>query len=273
MPRIVDTSYHNYLSNPNYYSREQKEEYLEKRIDDVILENKVPPIPTRQMELDYLEKLEKDFRSDSWISNRFRKLQAGPLRAPYKRTRELQTEYRMAYWTHFLLGAALVYPLAILFGRGLRKTTGGIPKYYMARNYHNFPDISPDYNSRWKFRQGFYGTLILSGLFFGSWLTPNPFKDEYFSRPDAKTDTPMVEDTEEIKRAKEQFYSAQYGRYYVKKRREMFKNSAFYRLFRPNQASYKIKYEDRREKDDPYNSWNSAKGTYPSDSRMHEQHW
>lgn len=273
MPRIVDTGYHNYLSQPNYYSKEQQDEYLEKRIEDTILENRIPPIPTRQMELDYLDKLEKDFRSDSWFSVRWRKLQAGPLRAPYKRTRELVNEFRFAYAQHFALGVIFALPFAVYVGRRLRKTSGGIPKVYMPKNYHQFPNVNPDYSSRWKFRKGFYTTIIASGFFFGSWLTPRPFQDEYYSRPDFKPDTPMVEDTEEIKKAKEELYSSIYAKEWNQKRQAHFKNGPIYRLFRPNQAEYKIRYENRQGKNDPYNSWDVKKGTFPSDSRMHEQHW
>jgi hypothetical protein len=271
MPRIVDTGYNAVLSKPNYYNDEQKSEFLNKRIQDVIFENKVPPIPTRQQELDYIENLENDFRSDKWLHLRFRKMQAGPLRSPYKRTRVLLQEYRINYFFNFCIGSLVSAPLAIWMGRRNRTTSGGVPVVYHPKNYHNFPNINPDHTARWRFRIGFYGTLIMAGWVFAEVMTVRPFKDEYYSRPDFKPDTPMVEDTEDIAEAKKQFYSTVYGDGAAEKRKNIYHNSPLYRLFRPSQAEYKIRYEQRDE--NPYNSYNRKRGAYPSDSRMHEQHW
>jgi len=204
MPRSVDTSYHELLSRPDFYDENQREEYMQKQIMDEILEPKIPPLPNRQQELDYIKGLEQEFREDRWLHSRFRKLQAGPLRRPYIKTRALKQRYRMEYITHFALGAFLFTPLAIFIGRRCRITRNGIAKIYFPVNYHRFPNVNPDvYASRY-FRIGFYATLFIGGNLFASILTPDPFKDEYYSRSDFKPSAPMVEDTDEIKKAKKE---------------------------------------------------------------------
>ena len=204
MPRAIDTSYHEVLSRPAFYDENQREEYLQKRIMKEILEPAVPPLPTRQQELDYMKTLEQEFREDRWLHSRFRKLQPGPLRRPYVKTRKLKQKYRIEYCFNFLLGATLFTPLGIFIGRRLRVTRNGVSKIYFPVNYHRFPNVNPDvYASRY-FRIGFYGCLFIGGNLFASYLTPDPFKDEYYSRPDFKPSTPMVEDSEEIKKAKKE---------------------------------------------------------------------
>lgn len=271
MPKVIDTSYNQDLSSPNFYSEAQRKEYVNKRIEDVIFEKQVPPLPTRQQELNYIDNLETEFRNQPWLRRRYRKLQAGPLRKPYERSKILMKEYRFNYITNFAIGALLSSPLAIWWGRNNRRTAGGIPVVYYAKNYHNFPNVNPDHVSRWRFRLGYFGVMFLVGVVFAEKMTVRPFDDEYFTKPDMKPDTPMVEDTPEEARAKEQYYAKHYGYAQSQKTRRIFKNSAMYRLFRPNQADYEIRYGT--ETNNPYNSYNAAKNAYPSNSRMHEQHW
>lgn len=273
MPRINDMSYHQVLRRPEFYNDEQREEHIQKRIDDAIYEKAIPPLPTRQQELDYLEELEKDFRSDPWLHNRFRKLQAGPFRIPYKKTRELVEQQRMVKLLNFLLGAILVSPLAIGVGRRLRVTSGGVPRVYFPKNWHMFPNVQPDHNCRNRFRLGFYGTMFLGGYLTMIFWTPDVWKDEYFSRPDFKPTTPMVEDTPDIQKAKDEFYSSVYQREYTDKKRKILRQTPFYRLFRPNYADYNVRFQDRRNTDHEGNTYRNKIGAFPSESRMHEHHW
>ena len=108
-----------------------------KRVEDIIFEKEVPPLPTRQQELNYIDNLEKEFRAQPWLSFRYRKLQAGPLRKPYERTRALSKEYRINYATNFMLGALISSPFAIWWGRRNRWTAGGVPMVYYPKNYQN----------------------------------------------------------------------------------------------------------------------------------------
>ena len=204
MPRVIDTSYNEILSRPAYYDEEQKEEYLEKRIMDEILEDTTPPLPNRQQELKYLKELEDDFRSDRWLNFRYRKLQAGPLRKPYKRAKELKKIQYLDYMSIYAVGALLFVPLGIVIGRRMRTTSMGVPKVYFPRNLHRLPYNDPDGMAKRYFLFGLVGTASLAGFFIASKFTPDHFKDEHFSRPDLKPSASMVEDNEDMKRAKQQ---------------------------------------------------------------------
>ena len=172
-----------------------------------------------------------------------------------------------------MVGAAFISPLAIAVGRRFRVTSGGVPKIYYPKNYHLFPNVNPDHTPKNRFKIGFYGTLFLGGYLTMLFWTPNVWKDEYFSRPDFKPTTPMVEDSEDLKKAKEEFYSSLYLRESTQKKRRIFRQSPLYRLFRPNSADYNIRYEDRRKTDHEGNTYKRNIGAFPSDVRMHEHHW
>lgn len=273
MPRIHDTSYNKRLSKPEYYSDAQKEEYIQKRIADIIFEDDIPPVPTRQQELDYLNWLEEDFRKDKWLHTRFRKLQAGPLRRPYKDTRELQTQQRFHNGTNFLIGAILISPLAIFLGRLNRATLTGVPKIHHPENYFRMVDYSPDACARKNFRIGFFLTLGLGGMVYMLYNHQNYFRDQYYSRPDLKPRAPMVEDTEDEAKAKQDFYEKVYPTHRGKQNWKIFKRSALYRLFRPNQADYSLTFEERDPDLLNYNQYKHSSGEYPTKTRMYEQHW
>jgi len=202
MPRSVDTSYNEVLSRPDFYDENQREEYLQKRIMDNILEPVIPPLPNRQQELDYMKGLEKEFRQDRWIHTRFRKLAAGPLRRPYIKTRQLKQKQRVEYAINFLMGSIFFAPLGIFIGRRLRNTQSGVPKIHYPKNYHRFPNVNADVYAARYFRIGLYMTIIIGGNLFASYITPDLFKDENYSRSDFKPSAPMVEDTDDMKKAK-----------------------------------------------------------------------
>lgn len=264
----MDSSYNQILSKPTFYDEQQREEYLQKQIMDEILEPAIPPLPTRQMELDYMQELEGEFRSDRWLHSRFRKLQAGPFRRPYKQTRALKQKHRREYCINFLFGAVVISPLAILIGRRMRWTSTGVPAYYFPRSWHRFPNLNPDHYAQNYFRLGFYTMIFIGGNISASFLTPRYDKDEYYSRPDFKPSTPMVEDTEDIKKAKRELYEKEYGvRDHEKGKRLL------YRLFRPKQADYNVWYHDRRENSHELNSYDTKIGGFPNATRMHEHHW
>lgn len=272
MPKVFDSSYNSKFAKPNFYNDDQKEEYTERRLQDELFEKEIPPLPTRQMELDYLEQLEKEFKSDPWFHFRFRRIQAGPLRKPYQRYQEITGQKRAAYILNFMIAAAAISPFAIAVGRRLRYSNGGVPMFYHAKNYHNFPNVHPDHAATWRFRKGFYGILFIFGSAYAFKYTKDNRLDEYYSRPDLKPDAIMVEDSEDFADAKKDFYSHTHRADIRARNWEIIKNSPFYRLLRPNHAEYKIRYENRREKN-RYNSYDAERGAFPSDSRMHEQHW
>ena len=80
------------------------------------MELRPPPVPTQEMENEYIDFLQEDFKSDPWITVRFRKFTAGPKRIPYKNMRELHNTYRVNFTINWLLGAAVSWPIAVLIG-------------------------------------------------------------------------------------------------------------------------------------------------------------
>mmetsp|Transcript_15475 Transcript_15475/g.17194 ORF Transcript_15475/g.17194 Transcript_15475/m.17194 type:complete len:165 (+) Transcript_15475:15-509(+) len=163
MPRGVDTSYNNVLSQPEFYDEAQREKYLQKRIMKSILEPAVPPLPNRQQELDYMKELESEFRQDRWIHTRFRKLQAGPLRKPYIKSRTLLQRERFEYGLNFVIGAILSTPVAILIGRRARLNRTGVSKIYFPVSMNRFPNVNPDVYSARFFKLYYIMTLLFGG--------------------------------------------------------------------------------------------------------------
>lgn len=49
-----------------------------------IFEVRKPPVPTQEMEREYVDWLQEDLKKDPWITTRFRKLTANPKRVPWK---------------------------------------------------------------------------------------------------------------------------------------------------------------------------------------------
>ena len=72
----------------------------------------------------------RDFREDSWVHHHFRRLQAGPSRIAYKNYRKLASIDRYENLALFMMGAALVSPLAIYVGKRMRVTGGGVPRVH-----------------------------------------------------------------------------------------------------------------------------------------------
>ena len=84
MPSHFDTSYNKLYSRPSYDSEEDKKIYQLRREADEVLELRQPPLPTPEMEVEYIDWLKDSFKSDPWIHYRFRKLMSGPKRIPWK---------------------------------------------------------------------------------------------------------------------------------------------------------------------------------------------
>lgn len=54
---------------------------------DEIFEVRPAPIPTPEMEVEYIDWLQNDLKSDPWLTHRFRKYTCNPKRIPWKNTR------------------------------------------------------------------------------------------------------------------------------------------------------------------------------------------
>jgi hypothetical protein len=162
-------------------------------VKEYVFEETIPPLPSREDELQYLHWLEKEFRSDPWITHRFRKYMAGPKRIPFKNHRELQKEYVITYLLNGSLGILLGWPLAVFVGKKMQSTSSGVPRVPLNRFVHDFPNLDPTHYSRKLFRMGFFSTITLSFFMVGSYLTSDEaLRNEWQNRPDFKPYPAMV---------------------------------------------------------------------------------
>lgn len=76
-------------------------------------ESAIPPEPTREQEISYLNYLVKSFSSDPWITLHPRMMQAAPFRLLYKNAFEHIKEYRRTFLKNFLLTDFFAWPLII----------------------------------------------------------------------------------------------------------------------------------------------------------------
>jgi hypothetical protein len=95
------------------------------------------------MELEYLDFLQDSFKSDPWLTYRFRKYMAGPKRIPWTNSRELKRDYQQQFLLHVLLGSLLFYPVSCMIGRRMKHSQGGVPAVPMQRWVHDFPNVKP----------------------------------------------------------------------------------------------------------------------------------
>jgi hypothetical protein len=77
-------------------------------------EEAIPPLPTREEELSYLDNLEKSFYKDPWITLHPKKYAASPYRMSYIHYREMQMEYRKTFVKNFIVSVFLSWPAIIL---------------------------------------------------------------------------------------------------------------------------------------------------------------
>jgi hypothetical protein len=80
----------------------------------MVTEDAIPPLPTRQEELAYLDWLEKSIGEDPIITLRPKRYMAGPLRLRWKILTQYRNEYRKTFVKNFLLCTVLFSPLSIL---------------------------------------------------------------------------------------------------------------------------------------------------------------
>lgn len=76
-------------------------------------ESAIPPEPTRDQEISYLNHLVKSFSSDPFITFHPKMYQASPYRLWYKNAFEYKHEYRKTFLKNFLFTDFLLWPLII----------------------------------------------------------------------------------------------------------------------------------------------------------------
>ena len=139
--------------------------------------------------------LEKDFREDPIFHHRFRKYMAGPKRIPWKNNRDMETQYRINFCVNWLFGTALAWPVAVVVGRRMKHTAGGVPAFPIQRFVDDFPNLEPGRHARKTFF--FWSTLTCVGLgyvFAKTVCDWRPATNQWSNRPDLKPHAAMVPD-------------------------------------------------------------------------------
>lgn len=159
---------------------------------DAVLEVAPPEPPTREAELAYLDWLEESFRSDPWITPRFRKYMAGPKRWAFKHHAQCMRHDRADMTLKFMLGFMISWPLGVWLGRRMQYR-GGVPVVHNPRFVYDYIVVDPRKIASRQFYKGFFGATILGGIAAIS-LLPAPYygKDTWGQRPDFKPFPAMV---------------------------------------------------------------------------------
>jgi hypothetical protein len=77
-------------------------------------EDTIPPEPTREQELSYLDYLQKSFSEDPFITIHPKLYGASPFRLYWRYYHEMQLEYRKTFLKNFMLSVGIAWPLIVL---------------------------------------------------------------------------------------------------------------------------------------------------------------
>jgi hypothetical protein len=93
MPSQYDNTYHGIFRRPVFDDAQDEKLYKLTREADEVFEMRPAPVPTAEMEVEYIDWLQEDLKSDPWVTYRFRKFTANPKRVPWKNTRYIKRQY------------------------------------------------------------------------------------------------------------------------------------------------------------------------------------
>jgi len=128
--------------------------------------DEIPPLPTRQQELDYLKYLEKSISTDPWFVLRTKKYMASPWRLYWKKNIEMRKEYRKTFFKNFLISVVLSYPLVIYLSNRRQFTSTGVPKTnVLPSNIFNPTSVKIPYKNKTTRNAFNYGLLKYSVIF------------------------------------------------------------------------------------------------------------
>jgi hypothetical protein len=220
------------------------------------------------MEREYLDFLQEDFKSDPWLTHRFRKYTANPKRIPWKNQRQIKRQYNFTFAVNWFAGSILAWPLAAAIGRRFKATRGGVPIVPLNRWVHDFPRPEPGRIARLTFR--FYSITAAAalGYLFARTFTDSAIRcsNEWYNRPDLKPFPAMVKQ-HEGDLTHRTMLEAQYNN----KQQSSFKSSALYRFFMGRDADFTIR-ENPYAKLHPEDVWNSQRGHYTTYTNNFGQH-
>lgn len=266
MPSSFDSTYHNIYRKPVFDDEGSRAIWEASREADEVLIPRAAPLPSRDQELEYMEWLKQDLKSDPWLTHRFRKYTANPKRVPWKNSKQLKRQYQFTFATHWFVGACLSWPLAAAIGRSYKATSNGVPVTAYSRANPWFLKLEPGRTARIYFR--WYSALAAIGLGYAfARLTTDAEQKDYnqlYNRPDLKPFAAMVDQTPDLgtKTMLEQSYVPQ-----RKSDDSPLKRFFFYRT-----ADFSIK-ENPYQKLHPQDIWDPKTrvySTYTSDFGAHQ---
>ena len=267
MPSQFDNTYHNIYRKPTFDDDASKRMWQASREADEVLEVAHAPIPTQEMEREYLDFLQEDFKSDPWVTYRFRKYTANPKRIPWKNTRQLKRQHQFTFCVNWAVGSLLFWPIAAFVGRRMKVTRGGVPVVPLNRWVHDFPHPEPGRTSRITFRYYSFAATILAGYCFARQTTESFLRcsNEWYSRPDLKPFAAMVA------KPKDSTTTSMLEAQYVNKRESEGKRSPLYRFFMARDADFTIK-ENPYAKVHADDIWDNRKGHFATYTNKFGEH-
>ena len=276
MPSQFDDSYHWRFSKPVFDTDADRRRIEKVRECDEVLELKAAPLPTREVEDEYMDFLKADFKSDPWFTHRFRKFMAGPKRIPWRNHRELKRQFQYTFLAHWIVGGVVFWPIACVFGNRMKRYQGGVPVVPYQRFVHDFPNLEPTRLSRATFRNWSVASCVLAGFIFARMtVDPQQKLNVWYNRPDLKPYAAMVKDNEGV--PEDVTHKTMLENAYISKRaasqKGASKSSAWYRYLFAADADWTIKGNPyaHHHKHDVYSSGNGYYSTYTNDFRDHMQ--
>ena len=193
MPSQIDNTYHYEFSKPTYDTVEDQIRQQRIREAEYILEPRIPDLPSREDELEYMQWLQDDIKSDPWLTPRFKKYMANPKRVPFKNMAQLKSEYRREFGWNFAFGALLGWPLAVLVGKRAQTYQGGVAVVPYQRWVQDYPNVHPT-RTTWRFfRRYSMATCFVTGYAFAKYMgNENTMSNQWYTRPDLKQKAAMV---------------------------------------------------------------------------------
>ena len=139
-------------------------------------ENNIPPVPTRQEELEYITKLEKEFLGQPFYKNYMNEA---------IRSKKIDDSYKINYvksnwWLHFAVGAAITGLLIFPVGRIFHRYKSGVPHFFRNKMYYvDFDHYNQGRNTKALFYQ--FPLWIFASNMYANYFTDfSPLDDEYF---------------------------------------------------------------------------------------------
>ena len=191
------------------------------------------------MENEYIDWLKADFKSDPWVTYRFRKYTANPKRIPWKNHRELKRQYQYNFLLSWIAGAVLTWPVAVFIGRKYKTTWTGVPIVPMQWYKHDFINVSPGVFSRKQFRLYSLAASATMGFLFAFAINEREGarSNLHRNRPDLKPYPAMVKPDEEDDVPLQTMQQALYKKHRVG---NDVKQSSWYRFFFPLDADFSV---------------------------------